>query len=148
MTCTFFGHRDAPEKIEPILRSTLVDLIENKNVDMFYVGNQGRFDHMVRSNLKYLKSYYPNIDYAVVFAYRPIKKDEFEYKDYSDTVYPEGLENTPPRFAISRRNIWMIDRSDYVVTYVNRIVGGAAHFKELSAKRGKTVLNLAEFLLT
>ena len=46
--CTFFGHRDCPETIRPALRRLLVDLIENRNVDMFYVGNQGGFDYMVR----------------------------------------------------------------------------------------------------
>ena len=32
MVCTFFGHKDTPKEIEPTLRSTLIDLIENKNV--------------------------------------------------------------------------------------------------------------------
>ena len=38
MVCTFFGHKDTPKEIEPTLRSTLIDLIENKNVNVFYVG--------------------------------------------------------------------------------------------------------------
>ena len=41
-TCTFFGHRDTSKEIEPMLKSALTDLIENKRVDMFYVGNEGR----------------------------------------------------------------------------------------------------------
>lgn len=48
----------------------------------------------------------------------------------------------PPNYAISRRNMWMIDNADYVVTYVKYIVGGAARFKELSEKKGKIVINL------
>ena len=48
LTCTFFGHKDTPKEIEPTLRSTLVDLIENKNVLKFYVGNHGNFDYMVK----------------------------------------------------------------------------------------------------
>ena len=48
MTCTFFGHRYVPQKIEPTLRSTLIDLIENHGADLFYVGNHGDFDAMVR----------------------------------------------------------------------------------------------------
>ena len=70
-SCAFFGHRDCPETIKPKLRSTIIDLIENHNVDMFYVGNQGQFDAMVRSTLKKLKQEYPHIDYAVVLAYMP-----------------------------------------------------------------------------
>ena len=59
MTCTFFGHRNVTEEIEPTLRSTLIDLIENHDVDMFYVGNQGSFDSMVRRVLKDLSKVYP-----------------------------------------------------------------------------------------
>lgn len=45
-TCTFFGHKDTPTQIKPLLKAVLVDLIENKNVDTFYIGNQGNFDLM------------------------------------------------------------------------------------------------------
>ena len=30
-----------------------------------------------------------------------------------NTLLPEGIENVPPRFAISWRNKWMLERSDY-----------------------------------
>ena len=53
-TVTFFGHKDTPKEIEPTLRSTLMDLIENKNVNVFYVGNNGNFDTMVRRQLENL----------------------------------------------------------------------------------------------
>ena len=46
--CTFFGHRDTPGKIEPLLRATLAALIEDHDVDLFYVGNHGGFDLMVK----------------------------------------------------------------------------------------------------
>ena len=140
--CTFFGHNDTPKKIEPLLRSALIDLIENKKADTFYVGNHGNFDRMVRKQLKQLKLEYTHISYAVVLAYLPCKKNDYE--DFSDTVYPEGFENTPPKYAIVKRNKWMIEQADYVVTYVKRTVGGAAQFKSLAEKRGKAVLNLAD----
>ncbi|MBQ8203233.1 MAG: hypothetical protein IJZ75_03020, partial [Clostridia bacterium] len=56
--------------------------------------------------------------------------------------YPEGIEKAPLKFAIVKRNRWMIEKSDFVITYVNRVIGGAAQFKELSAKKGKTVINI------
>ena len=59
MVCTFFGHKDTPKEIEPTLRSTLVDLIENKNATMFYVGNNGNFDLMVRHQLEELSELCP-----------------------------------------------------------------------------------------
>ena len=92
-TCTFFGHRDCPETIKPKLREVLVDLITNHDVDMFYVGHQGQFDAYVHSELKRLKQDYPQINYAVVLAYMPGKKTE--YDDYSDTMLPEGNRVRP-----------------------------------------------------
>lgn len=144
LSCTFFGHRDTPKKIEPILQSTLIDLIENKNIRSFYVGNQGDFDSMVRKNLKYLKSKYFNIDYTVVLAYMPDKKEVLKYADYSDSIYPEEVANTFPRYAIDKRNRWMINKSDYAITYVKNSIGGAAKFKELAEKKGLIIINLAE----
>lgn len=146
-TCTFFGHRDVSEKIEPTLRSTLLNLIEKEQVNLFYVGNNGNFDNIVRKVLKQLKQKYSHINYAVVLAYMPYKTKKSYNEDYSDTIFPDALENAPPKYAINKRNIWMLDRSDYVVAYVSHITGDAAKFKELSEKKGKTVLNLAEKIM-
>ncbi|MBQ8765179.1 MAG: hypothetical protein IJZ16_00060 [Clostridia bacterium] len=139
MVCTFFGHKDTPKEIEPTLRSTLIDLIENKNVNMFYVGNNGNFDTMVRRQLEDLSQTYP-ITYSVVLAYLPTEKNK--YDNLTNTIYPEGLETVPKRFAISWRNKWMIQQSDIVVTYVTHNFGGAAQFKEMANMKKKIVINI------
>ena len=141
--CTFFGHRDCPSSIKPKLREVMVDLIENHAVDMFYVGQQGVYDAIVRSVLKELVSVYPHINYAVVLERLPTKLDTLNAYDYSDTLLPEGIETVHPRFAISWRNKWMIKHSDYVVTYITRSWGGAAQFAELAKRQNKTVINLS-----
>ena len=141
--CTFFGHRDCPSAIKPKLREVLIDLIGNHAVDIFYVGKQGAFDGIVCSVLKELVSVYPHINYAVVLERIPPKRDEFDTRDYSDTMLPEGIETVHPRFAISWRNKWMIKQSDYVVTYITHSWGGAAQFAELAMRRGKFVSNIA-----
>ena len=91
MNCTFFGHKDAPYSIKPKLRNIIVNLIENKNVDCFYIGNQGNFDYMAYDILKELFKIY-NISYKIVLAYIPVKKSEFDIIDYSYTVIPEGID--------------------------------------------------------
>ena len=139
MTVTFFGHKDTPKEIEPTLRTTLVDLIENHGATEFYVGNNGNFDAMVRRQFENLSQTY-SITYNIVLAYIPTKKSE--YDDYTNTILPEGIETAPKRFAISYRNKWMIQQSDVVVTYVTRTYGGAAQFKELAERQGKTVIEL------
>ena len=140
--CTFFGHRECPETIKTKLRDTLIDLIENHAADMFYVGNQGHFDHYVRCALHDLKQEYPHIQYAVVLAYMPGKKTE--YDDYSDTMLPEGIESVHPHYAISWRNNWMLRQSEYVVTYITHSYGGAAQYAKKASKRGKKIVNIVD----
>lgn len=140
--CTFFGHHDCPRSIKPKLREVLVDLIDNHNVDMFYVGQQGTFDAIVRSVLKELVLIYPHINYAVVLERMPSKRDEFDTRDYSDTMLPEGIETVHPRFAITWRNKWMLKQSNYVVTYITHSWGGATQFAEMAIRQNKIVINL------
>ena len=134
---TFFGHRDTPKETEPALRLTLIDLIENKNATLFYVGNHGNFDAMVRRQLEDLSKTYP-IKYYVVLAYMPSKNDVPD--EYS--ILPEGIETVPRRFAINYRNKWMLNKSDIVVTYVTRNLGGTWEFKQMAERSEKTILNL------
>ena len=141
MTVTFFGHKDTPKEIEPTLRTTLVDLIENHDATKFYVGNNGIFDTMVRHQLEELSHTY-SITYNVVLAYLPTKKNE--YDNFTNTLLPEGIETAPKCFAISYRNKWMVEQSDVVVTYVTHSFGGAAQFKELAERQGKMVIELSE----
>ncbi len=139
MVCTFFGHKDTPKEIEPTLRSTLIDLIENKNVTTFYVGNNGNFDTMVRRQLEELSQIYP-ITYSIVLAYLPTERNK--YDNLTNTIYPEGIESVLKRFAISWRNKWMIKQSDVVVTYVTHNFGGAWQFKVLAERMWKEIINL------
>lgn len=142
--CTFFGHRDVPQPTVLILKKVLADLIQHQNITTFYVGNHGKFDSMVRDTLKQLKIIYPHINYAVILAYMPGKKNPLIYQDGSDTVFPVELTNIPPKYAIIKRNQWMLKQSDYVVVYVTHAWGGAAQWKALAEKKGKTIINLAD----
>lgn len=110
----------------------------------FYVGNNGQFDHLVAAVLRELKSRNSQISYSIVLVYLPEREKEYNQLSYTETVYPEGLEYTPPRFAISKRNQWMVQQSDYVIAYVEHSIGGAAQFTEYARKKYKTVINLAD----
>ena len=139
---TFFGHRYCPSSIKPKLHNVIINLIEKEHVDLFYVGNHGAFDAMVRAQLRELEQIYPNIRYAVVLAYLPQKSNEFDPQNYSDTIFPEGIETVPKRFAISWRYRWMLRQADYVVTYVTHSWGGAAQFAEMAKRQHKKVINI------
>ncbi len=140
--CTFFGHRDIDCDIKQEISAVLIKLIEEYNVTCFYVEHQGDFDNLVRQQLKKAQNIFPHIHYTVILAYFPQEKSTETYID-EETLYPEGLENIPPKYAINKRNQWMIDHSDFVVTYVRYPFGGAAKWEEKARKRGLTVFQLA-----
>lgn len=138
--CTFFGHRDCPDGFRPLLRKVISDLIANHDVDMFYVGHQGRFDAIVQGVLHELEQEHSGVRYAVVLAYMPSERSgPF---DLSDTMLPEGIEFVHPHYAISRRNKWMLQQSDFVVAYVSHSWGGASQYVQKAIRSGKTVINL------
>lgn len=140
--CCFFGHRDTPNGIKTRLTEAVEELISSENVKSFYVGNQGVFDRMVYSVLQEMKEKYPQIKYAVVLAYLPTDKD-LKNDHACNTIYPEGLETVPKRFAISKRNEWMITKSTHCICYVAHNFGGAAKYVERAIKRGLFVKNFS-----
>ena len=140
--CTFFGHRDCPNTIRSKLHEVLEDLILHHDVDTFYVGNQGQFDAVVYHTLQELKKTYSHIRVTVVLAYIPGKRTDTDY--YEDTLLPDGIESTPPRYAISKRNDWMLKQADYVVTYITHSFGGASQYTKKAIRQKKTVIHLAD----
>lgn len=135
MTVTFIGHSNTPDEIQESLEKVLIDLIETDNAIQFYVGNHGNFDLIVKNTLYKLKNVYPHISFSVVPAYKPVNKANY-------TLFPEILENTHPKYAIIKRNQWMIEQSDTVITYVKNTNGRSVRFKEYAEKKGKRIVNL------
>lgn len=144
MVCTFFGHRVCPYSVKAELKCVLKRLIEKCDVDDFYVGNHGHFDEIVLSTLRELKKLYPHIRYSVVLAYMPGNADKAGEGYFAEAILPEGIETKPPHYAIVWRNRWMIDRADYVVTYITHSFGGAAKFAEIAKRKNKHVININE----
>ncbi len=136
MTCTFFGHRDCDERIADALKEKIIDLIENKNVFKFYVGNNGNFDRIVQRILCELKKIYPQIVYFVVLE--SLAKGE----NVENGVFPEELAGVHPKFLIDRRNNYMLKNSDYVITCVRRSYGGAAKFENKSGAQNKIIIKI------
>jgi hypothetical protein len=138
MVCAFFGHRDAPTAISPAISRMIEMLILEKGIDVFYVGHQGKFDKMVCRALCRAKVKYPHVDCVVVLAYPPKKGEKWEL----ETLYPFGLERAPRVYAILARNAWMVERADFVVSYVTRQFGGAAKAVSLAKRKGCEIFSL------
>ena len=48
------------------------------------------------------------------------------------------------RYAISKRNQWMVDKSDLVIAHVDHDWGGAAKTLEYAIRKKKSYINLGE----
>lgn len=135
--CTFAGHREiyVNNTLKEKLKKEIINLIEHHGVSTFYNGGKGGFDWLCAECVKELKNDYPLIKSYLILAYMPKKKNQFDvnlYKKFDATLYPE-IENTPPKFAIVKRNEWMIDKSDFLIAYVEHNWGGA--YRTLSYAR-------------
>ncbi len=135
--CTFFGHKESYPVDTIKLQHSLEILIE-KGVDIFYVGHQGSFDKIVYQTLRRLRQRFSHIQIYIVLAYPPGEKAPF--MDMSDTLSPPIEAH--PKFAIDRRNYWMIENSAYCICYINNTWGGAYKFSKIAQKRGLTMINL------
>lgn len=141
MVCTFIGHRDTPREVKSILKALLIKLI-NQGVCEFYVGTHGSFDNLALTCLEELQKEFTDIKYIKVLAYLPQSDDG--YTDYSNTVYPEGLENVPPKFAIKFRDEYMIKKADFLICYVKQNITNAGQFMKFAERRGKKIINIAK----
>ena len=141
--CTFIGHRNCPETIIPVLYETIESLIQNKGITKFYVGTNGDFDRIVYALLCEIESRY-NIEVYVVLAYLKQMKEYRQY-DQSKTLFPDVLTKTPPQFAINRRNQYMIDKAQYVITYMNNTFSNTYSVVDRAIKKGITVINVGSF---
>lgn len=111
-------------------------LIKHHIIENFYVGNQGHFDYLVQEVLSEMK-----IDYSIVLS---SLNEYIHSNDQDKTIYPEGLEKGLPRFAICRRNEWMIKNSDVAIVYMKYKSSNCAKWVEKAQKRGLCIINLAE----
>ena len=142
MVCTFFGHRDAPDSIKEAVLDKIVSLMLQENVKTFYVGNNGNFDFLVQSLLFELKKEYKDINYSIVLS-RVDEKVKTEQQ--LETLFPEELDKTPSRYAISKRNDWLIKNSQFLITYTKRKFSNCYKLIETASKRGLKIINISDF---
>ena len=76
-----------------------------------------------------------------------INTDKDFYKNlYDDIIIPMELSDTHYKSAITKRNRWIIDRSDFLIAYVYRDFGGAYTTLKYANRMNKEIINLADTL--
>ena len=140
-TVACFGHSMVPGNILPLVQDTIRSLLADDPETEFLVGNQGQFDRIVYRVLKSLEKEFHDIQYKIVLAYMPGQKEEYQLYPPEKTYYPEGLELVHPKYAITKRNRWMVDQCDIVLCYITHSYGGAAQFVRKAERNHKIIIN-------
>ena len=109
-----------------------------EGADCFLLGGYGGVDSLVAHTVHELKRHYPAIHSTLVIPYL---NREYSTELYDDTTYPP-LEDVPMKFAISKRNEWMVDQADAVVAYVTHGWGGAAATLQYVERKNKRIIRV------
>ena len=150
MIITFIGHSSLKKSDElyDLIKSVILDNIDECDKNMFYCGGYGDFDEICRKASFDLKKHFENIEVVFVSPYYTLQQQRkienlMKNNIYDTVIYPE-LENVPLKFAINYRNRWMIERADLIIAYVNREYGGAYTSLCFAQKKKKKIINLSE----
>lgn len=145
MIITFFGHSNFLSSYvnEEELLKQIEKIACGNHVD-FYLGGYGNFDTFARRCATKYKERCNNAKLIFVTPY--LNKWLNDRKDilknyYDEIVYPQ-IENVPKRFAIIKRNEWMVDQANYVFFYVCTHYGGAYRTLLYTHKQKKPYTNL------
>ena len=92
-----------------------MNLIEKVIVD-FYVGNNGNFDLLIQIVLAELLNENISINCYIVLS----RLDELAISGNQQlTIFPEELSGVPKKFAIAKRNEYLLKKASLVISYVN-----------------------------
>ena len=146
MTITFCGHSNClfSDEEKEKLKHLLIKEIRKNPTCKFYLGGYGDFDSLCLRTLRELKTDFREIELLFITPYldKNYSKLEFAKYHYDDVIFPP-LESIPRKFAILKRNEWMVDSADLVIACVKYSWGGTAKTLEYAKRKKKPIINLA-----
>ena len=148
MIITFCGHSQFTRtaEYEQKILAFLEEKVGNKPAD-FYLGGYGSFDAFAYDCCKKYKATHPDASLIFITPYMTVEyqKNHLDYqkKRYDDIIYPE-IEDKPPRFAITYRNRWMVEQSDYVICGITHDWGGAYKTYQYAKRKKKHIYNVTD----
>ena len=147
MIITFCGHSNClfNDDIKEQLKNILVGEIIKNPTCKFYLGGYGDFDGLCLRTLRELKHDFPTIEILFITPYldKNYSKLELAKYYYDDVIFPP-IESVPRKFAILKRNEWMVEQADIVIAYVKYSWGGAAKALEYAKRKKKRIINIAK----
>lgn len=145
MTCAFFGHAQLPA--DPTLSARLEQAVEQAaraGATEFLVGGMGEFDRRAAGAVCRVRARQSGLRLHLVIPYRTKKlNDAATLAPYDSIVYPEEVWGVHPRYAIDRRNRWMVRQAGLVIAFVDHRWGGAWQAYSYAKRRKIQTVNLA-----
>lgn len=147
MIITFCGHAQF-HKTEEYEQKLLTFLQEKIGVQppYMYLGGYGGFDNFAYDCCKKFKETHNNIPLIFVTPYLTVEyqKDHLNHQKtrYDVIIYPE-IENKPPRYAITYRNKYMVEKADFVVAYMTHDWSGAYKTYQYANLKKKPIFNIS-----
>ncbi len=148
---TFCGHSSVPNKEETTRKlvqqlTGVVSEIPAEQCITFYGGGYGDFDFCAEKATLETKKAFPGREIKRFYITPYIDDSHRERlndmeKRFDGTIYPP-LETVPLKYAISKRNEWMIDQADMVVSGVTHDWGGAAKTLKYAERKKKRVISI------
>ena len=110
-----------------------------------YLGGYGGFDNFAYDCCKKFKETHSKVSLVFVTPYltAEYQKNHLNYQKtrYDAIIYPE-IENKPPRYAITYRNKYMVEKADFVVAYITHDWGGAYKTYQYAKSKKKPIFNV------
>ena len=146
MIITFCGHSNClfSDEEKEKLKQLLIKEIRKNPTCKFYLGGYGAFDSLCLRTLRELKKEFQDIELIFITPYidKNYSKLEFAKYHYDDIIFPP-LESVPRKFAILKRNEWMVEEADLVIAYVIYSWGGATKTLEYAKRKKVPIINIA-----
>ena len=142
-TCCGFGHRENGH-YQSDMFNTAIDYAVSKGCTEFLCGGMGAFDSCFVGAVALAKKRYPEKDlklYLVIpyFTKELERNQNFYYAMYDEIIYPDCVDGAHPKGAVMKRNRWMVDKSDVIISNVHYSFGGAYQTIRYAEKKRKHI---------
>ena len=148
--CTFAGHREVYQaNISEMLDEAISKIINTDDNFRFLVGGMGEFDGICSSAVRRAKRKYPNkeirLELVLPYLTHELNENKLYYEtSFDDVVIPIELAGVHYKSAITKRNRWMVEQSDWLIAFIYRDFGGAYTTLRYAEKKGLQIINLAK----
>jgi len=149
MIITFVGHGQMriTNELTKKLISAIKDNVRAQEQVSFYCGGYGDFDEHCAYVCREIKKELANCELVFVTPYITTSQQKkmkyyIDNRLYDSVLYPP-IEKALPRFAITKRNEWMVSCADLVISCVFRTYGGAYKTLQYARRKKKRIIDLS-----